>query len=84
MSQSNDRGDNPLIRMYMSSEARFYTIEDIVRMTGWSENTVQMLFNSPLFPSADYGKKKVVEVHALIEYFARKHEREREYYWRRK
>ena len=50
-------------------------------MTGWSENTVQKLFNDPNFPAADYGKSKVVEAHALIQYFSVRHERERERYW---
>lgn len=70
-----------LYRTYISSEPRFYKIKDIQEMTGWSENTVQKLFNDPKFPAADYGKSKVVEAHALIQYFSVRHERERERYW---
>lgn len=63
-------------------EIKFYTIPDITKMLGWSENTVQKLFNDPNFPSADFGKSKVVEAHALIAYFSTKHVKTRERYWR--
>ena len=68
--------------MYISSEVRFYSIEDISEMTGWSHNTVGKLFSDPKFPSSDFGRKKIVEAHALIEYFSVKHERERDRFWR--
>ena len=51
-------------------------------MLGWSETTVQKLFKDPNFPSADFGKCKVVEAHALIDYFSTKHVKKRERYWR--
>ena len=63
-------------------EVKFYTIPDLQKMLGWSETTVQKLFNDPNFPSADFGKSKVVEAHALIEYFSTKHVKMRERYWR--
>lgn len=69
-------------RLYISSEVKFYTISEIVRMSGWSETTVQRLFNDPKFPSADYGRLKVVEAHALIDFFSKKHQKEFERYWR--
>ena len=55
---------------YMSSEVEFYTISDLKNMLGWSENTVQKLFNDPKFPSSDFGRIKVVEAPALIDYFS--------------
>ena len=58
---------------YISSEVKFYTISDLKNMLGWSENTVQKLFNDPKFPSSDFGRMKVVEAHALIDYFSEKH-----------
>lgn len=67
---------------YISSEVRFYTIEELKKMLGWSEMTVQKLFNDPSFPSADYGKSKIVEAHALIDFFSTKHTKARERYWR--
>jgi len=67
---------------YISSEVRFYTIEELRKMLGWSEMTVQKLFNDPSFPSADYGKSKIVEAHALIDFFSTKHTKARERYWR--
>ena len=33
----------------ISSEVRFYTIEDLRKMLGWSEMTLQKLFNDPDF-----------------------------------
>ena len=66
----------------LSSEAIFYSIEDVAEMTGWSVRTVQKLFNCPVFPSTDLGKRKLVESHALIEFFSVKRERcDFEGYW---
>ena len=53
-------------KIYVSSEVILYSIEDIRLMSGWSETTVQKLFNDPKFPAIDYGKRKFVENHALI------------------
>jgi hypothetical protein len=75
------RKDVLLYRAYISSEPRFFTIKDLQEMTGWSEGTVQKLFNDPKFPSANYGKTKVIEAHALIQFFAERHEKEKERYW---
>lgn len=69
-------------KTYISSEVRFYTIADLIKLLGWSESTVQKLFNDPKFPSANFGRSKVVEAHALIEYFSRKHDKEKEVYWK--
>ena len=78
--------DNKNITEYKSEEIpveiRFYTIADLQEMLGWSEMTVQKLFKDPNFPSADFGKSKVVEAHALIDYFSTKHVKKRERYWR--
>lgn len=71
-----------ITRIYVSSDVQFYTIERLIEMLGWSEATVQKLFNAPDFPSVDYGKTKVVENHALIEYFSRKRIKNEEPYWR--
>ena len=68
-------------KTYISSEARFYTVKDLQKMLGWSLNTVLRLFNDPHFPASDFGKTKVVEAHALINYFSKRHERETEKYW---
>ncbi len=70
-----------LYHAYIASEARFFTMKDIQEMTGWSEKTVKKLFNDPKFPSADYGRNPVVEVHALIHYFAERHEKKQASYW---
>lgn len=66
----------------VSSEVKFYTIKDVQEMTGWSEMTVQRLFNDPGFPTADFGRNKVVETHALMNYFSTR--RSKDKIWRRK
>ena len=75
-------GIQEIEQRYRSSEVRFYTIEELRKLLGWSEMTVQKLFNDPSFPSADYGKSKIVEAHALIDFFSTKHTKARERYWR--
>ncbi len=65
----------------LACDAKFYTISEVADLTHWSEKTVQKLFNAPDFPSADFGRGKVVEAHALIEYFKTKHERSKDNYW---
>ena len=51
-------------------------------MLGWSRHTVLKLFGDPEFPAVDFGKRKVVESHALIEYFSRRRTKKEERYWR--
>lgn len=49
----------------------FLTIKDVVKATGWNVATVQQLFNRPDFPSCDFGKEKVIEIHAAaLQYFS--------------
>ena len=67
--------------IYVSSEVILYSIDDIKRMTGWSATTVQKLFNDPRFPAIDYGKQKLVENHALMQYMSIRHEKARDRYW---
>ena len=68
-------------RSYISSEVRFYSVEDVVKLTGWSETIVRRLFNDPGFPSADFGRARLVEAHALIEYFSKKRQKAKERFW---
>lgn len=60
----------------------FYGIADVVKMTGWSEKTVKKLFNDPKFPSANYGKRTLIEENALINFFSTRHDKNDELYWR--
>ena len=48
---------------------QFVGIKEFSDISGWSEKTVQELFNRADFPSTDYGKEKKAEVHAIIDYF---------------
>ena len=69
---------------FISGEVRFYGIADLVDMLGWSRHTVLKLFCDPEFPAVDFGKRKVVESHALIEYFSIRRSRSEKPYWSRK
>lgn len=53
-----------------SKALNFLTIKDVADATGWSLGTVRQLFNRPDFPSCDFGKEKIVEVHAALNYFS--------------
>ena len=68
--------------IYVSSEVILYSIKDIMDMSGWSETTVQKLFNDPSFPSIDYGKTKLVENHALMQFLYVRHEKASDSFWK--
>ena len=76
--------NNAINRQYISSEVKFYTIPDLIEMLGWSEITVQKMFNDPSFPAVDFGRQKVVEAHALINYFSTRRSKNTDRYWSRK
>lgn len=59
-----------------SKALNFLTIKDVADATGWSLGTVRQLFNRPDFPSCDFGKEKIVEIHAALNYFSVPHRRE--------
>ena len=69
-------------QIYVSSEVILYSIKDIQEMSGWSQTTVQKLFNDPSFPAIDYGKTKLVENHALMQFLSVRKEKELDRYWR--
>ena len=73
--------DTQTHKQCISSELRFYTVSELQELLGWSERTVLKLFNDPSFSAADFGRTKVVEAHAAIEYFSKRHDRDRERYW---
>ena len=62
--------NNSSVILYLSSEVIFYSIEDVMKLTGWSRKVVQKLFNAEDFPYSNIGKRKVVEAHALVAYFS--------------
>ena len=64
-----------LVQMIDDLEAKanslcFITIKQFAEMTGWSEPTVQNLFNRKDFPSCNYGKTKIAEISAVKAYFS--------------
>ena len=67
--------------IYTSSQVILYSMDDIMRMSGWDEMTVRKLFYDRRFPSQYYGRVTLVEAHALIAFLSVKHERDREPYW---
>lgn len=70
MEQEMNLDTAAMIPQYISSEVRFYNVQDMMEMSGWSENVIHKLFNDPEFPVADFGRAKIVEAHALINYFS--------------
>lgn len=66
----------------LSPEVKFYTIAEVKELTGWSEATVQKLYNDPTFPATDFGRTKLVEAHALINYFSQRRTKENSKHWR--
>ena len=65
----------------LSSDVRFYTITDVMKMTGWGEKAVQNMFNDPEFPCSDFGRTRIVESHALIQYFSVRRTKEDKAQW---
>lgn len=59
----------------------FLTTEDIQKATGFSKKTVERLFKDPEFPSCDYGKGQIVELHAAIKYFSVPRRKDESFYW---
>ena len=65
-------------KCYYSSEAMFFTDEDILKRSDWTEKEVRLLFLDRRFPSTEYARKKIVEVHSLIYFFMRIADEKRE------
>jgi hypothetical protein len=55
--------------IYTSSQVILYSMDDIMRMSGWDEMTVRKLFYDRRFPSQYFGRKPLAEAHALISFF---------------
>ena len=66
----------------LACDVKFYSIPELQKMTGWSEKTVQKLFNDPEFPATDFGRTKLVEAHALINYFSKRRCKNTNRYWK--
>lgn len=47
----------------------FYTVEDVVKLTGYSKPTVLGLFNITDFPACTIGKRKLVKKSAFWKFF---------------
>lgn len=58
--------------MYASPEVVFFTKEEIEEKSNWTEEEVELLFMDLRFPRTVFARKAIVEVHALIQFFARK------------
>ena len=64
------RGESRHSRLYVSGKVILYSIYDLEKQTGWGLAALQRLFKDPDFPSIDYGKRKLVENHALMQFFS--------------
>ena len=61
-----------VVAMYASPEIVLFTKEDILEKSNWTEEEVMLLFADRRFPSTEIARKQIVEVHALIQFFAKK------------
>lgn len=50
----------------------FYTVQDVIELTGYSKPTVLGLFNMTDFPSCSLGRKKLVKKSAFWKFFDKK------------
>ncbi len=64
-----DWQDFDIESIYTSSQVILYTMDDIMRMSGWDEMTVRKLFYDRRFPSQYFAWTPLVEAHALISFF---------------
>lgn len=56
------------------------TIPDVMKITGWSEQTTRQLFvHDELFPTIKIGKSYQVELEALQRYLQKRHKERRRY-----
>ena len=69
-SYSDIEENSPLDKIYIPGQLVFYSEYDLVRMTGWSNKTIQRLFNDPQFPAVQHGKRRLIERNDLIRYFS--------------
>ncbi len=58
--------------MYRSPAVVLFSKEEILEKSNWSEEEVNLLFADRRFPMTEVARKQIVEVHALIQFFARK------------
>ena len=64
--------------IYTSSQVILYSMDDIMRMSGWDEMTVRKLFYDRRFPSQHFGRAPIVEAHSLISFFMKLHVQRKE------
>lgn len=64
--------------IYTSSRVIVYSMDDIMRMSGWDEMTVRKLFYDRRFPSQHFGRAPIVEAHSLISFFMKLHVQRKE------
>jgi hypothetical protein len=53
----------------------FYTVKDVMALTGWSKTTTLNTFQSKDFPANNYGKGWLVTKQAFYEYFSVRRDR---------
>ena len=58
--------------LYASPEVILLSQEEVQELSGWTEEEVRLLFIDRRFPATEYARKKVVEIHAFIQFFAKR------------
>lgn len=80
MAEEVERLNNELSKLHsniqsIDNDIEFFTIKDVMDLTGWSKRTCENLFLNPEFPSCDYGKSKIVLKPAFVQFFMTRRER---------
>lgn len=60
----------------------FLDIKQTMTLTGWSKKTVETLFNHPMFPCTNLGKKKLVLKSAFVKFFMDRRCKGDELHWK--
>jgi len=55
----------------LNENAVFFSIKDVMALTGWSKEKTQAVFNLSDFPSCDFGKKKIVLKTAFLNWMSK-------------
>lgn len=80
MAEDVKKLNNELFKLHsnmqsINNDIEFFTIKDVMDLTGWSKRTCENLFLNPDFPSCDFGKSKIVLKPAFVQFFMSRRER---------
>lgn len=72
LKEINDNIEIMKLNIETINDECFYTVQDVVELTGYSKPTVLGLFNMTEFPCCTLGRKKLVKKSAFWKFFDKK------------